>query len=81
MERFLEHQYAIKFCVKLGKTDKETHDAITETNNDNAMGRLGVFDWHKLFQEGRERVEDDDHSGAFQPAKPKHVTDEKLTEQ
>ncbi|XP_072143940.1 protein GVQW3-like [Dermacentor andersoni] len=28
-----------------------------------AMGRSGVFEWHKLFREGRERVEDDDSSG------------------
>ncbi|GFW81362.1 uncharacterized protein TNCV_377101 [Trichonephila clavipes] len=27
-----------------------------------AMGRSGVFEWHKLFQEGRERVKDDDRS-------------------
>ncbi|GFX71502.1 hypothetical protein TNCV_2694901 [Trichonephila clavipes] len=27
------------------------------------MGRWGVFEWHKLFREGSERVEDDDRSG------------------
>jgi len=27
------------------------------------MGRSCVFEWHKLFREGRERVEDDDRSG------------------
>ncbi|GFW74166.1 hypothetical protein TNCV_4177111 [Trichonephila clavipes] len=30
MERFLEQQYTIKFCVKLGKTGEETHDMIKE---------------------------------------------------
>uniref|UniRef100_A0A8C3CRQ0 Mos1 transposase HTH domain-containing protein n=1 Tax=Cairina moschata TaxID=8855 RepID=A0A8C3CRQ0_CAIMO len=63
VERLLEQQYAIKFCVKLGKMGKETHDMIKEAYGDAAMGRLGVFEWHKLFREGRERVEDDDRSG------------------
>jgi histone-lysine N-methyltransferase SETMAR len=63
MERLLEQRYAIKFCVKLGKTGKETHDMIKEAYGDAAMGRSGVFEWHKLFREGRERVEDDDRSG------------------
>ncbi|XP_068526633.1 protein GVQW3-like [Anas acuta] len=63
MERLLEQRYAIKFCVKLGKTGKETHDMIKKVYGDAAMGRSGVFEWHKLFREGRERVEDDDRSG------------------
>ncbi|XP_075526924.1 protein GVQW3-like [Dermacentor variabilis] len=36
---------------------------IKEANGDAAMGRSGVFEWHKLFREGRERVEDDDRCG------------------
>ncbi|XP_068528923.1 histone-lysine N-methyltransferase SETMAR-like [Anas acuta] len=36
---------------------------IKEAYGDAAMGRLGVFEWHKLFREGRERVEDDNRSG------------------
>ncbi|GFU23921.1 protein GVQW3 [Trichonephila clavipes] len=62
MKCFLEQRYAIKFCVKLGKTGKENHDMIKKTFGDAAMGRSGVFKWHKLFLEGRERVEDDDPS-------------------
>lgn len=63
MERLIEQRYAIKFCVKLGKSGKETHDMIKQAYGDAAMGRSSVFDWHKLFREGRERVEDDDRSG------------------
>ncbi|GFU22629.1 protein GVQW3 [Trichonephila clavipes] len=36
---------------------------IKEDYGDAAMGRSDVFEWHKLFRDGRERVEDDDHSG------------------
>ncbi|XP_068530940.1 protein GVQW3-like [Anas acuta] len=73
MEHLLEQRYAIKFSVKLGKTGKETHDMIKEAYGDAAMGRLGVFDWHKLFQEGRERVEDDDRSGRPLTSKTKET--------
>uniref|UniRef100_A0A8C3CU13 Mos1 transposase HTH domain-containing protein n=1 Tax=Cairina moschata TaxID=8855 RepID=A0A8C3CU13_CAIMO len=62
MERLLEQRDEIKFCVKLSKTGKETHNMIKEAYGDAAMGRSGVFGWHKLFREGRERVEDDDRS-------------------
>uniref|UniRef100_U3I6B1 Mos1 transposase HTH domain-containing protein n=1 Tax=Anas platyrhynchos platyrhynchos TaxID=8840 RepID=U3I6B1_ANAPP len=51
------------YLEQLGKTGKETHDMIKEAYGDAAMGRLGVFEWHKLFREGRERVEDNDCSG------------------
>ncbi|XP_071879535.1 protein GVQW3-like [Anas platyrhynchos] len=59
----MEQRHTIKFCVKLGKMGKETHNMIKEAYGDAAMGRLGVFEWRKLFREGRERVGDDDHSG------------------
>ncbi|GFW21556.1 protein GVQW3 [Trichonephila clavipes] len=63
MERFLEQRYTIKFCLKLGKTCKETHDMIKEAYDVATMGRSDVFGWHKLCREGKERVEDDDRSG------------------
>ncbi|XP_011858412.1 PREDICTED: putative uncharacterized protein FLJ37770 [Vollenhovia emeryi] len=63
MERLLEQRYAVKFCVKLGKSSKDTHDLIKAAYGDNAMSRSGVFEWHKLFREGREEVEDAQRSG------------------
>ncbi|KAJ8958578.1 hypothetical protein NQ318_016299 [Aromia moschata] len=48
---------------ELGKTGKETHAMTKEAYGDAAMRRSGVFEWHKLFREGRERAEDDDRSG------------------
>ncbi|GFY04776.1 uncharacterized protein TNCV_420301 [Trichonephila clavipes] len=35
---------------------------IKEAYGDAVMGISGVFEWHKLFQEDRKRVEDDDHT-------------------
>lgn len=63
MANLLEQRYAIKFCVKLGKTGKETHEMIKTAYGDNAIGRSSVFEWHKLFREGREEVEDAARSG------------------
>ncbi|GFX31792.1 protein GVQW3 [Trichonephila clavipes] len=56
----MEQRYAIKFCIKLVKMGKETHDMIKEAYGDAAMDRSGVFEWHKLFLEGRGEIEDDD---------------------
>lgn len=55
MERLLEQRYAIKCCVKFDKTGKEGNDMIKEAYGDGAMARSSVFEWHKLFREGRER--------------------------
>ena len=63
MNRLLEQRYAIKFCFKLSKTASETHEMIKRAYGDDAMGRSSVFEWHKLFREGREQVEDDQRSG------------------
>ncbi|GFU02435.1 protein GVQW3 [Trichonephila clavipes] len=63
MERFLEQRYAIKFCVKLAKTGKGTRYMIKEAYDDAAMSRSGIFEWQKLFREGRKRLEGKDHYG------------------
>ena len=62
MNCLLEQRYAMKFCFKLGKTGSETHEMIKSAYGDDAMGRPGVFEWHKLFLERREQVEDDQRS-------------------
>ncbi|GFW06693.1 transposable element Tc3 transposase [Trichonephila clavipes] len=49
MKCFLEQRYAIKFCVKLGKIGKLTHDNIYGYTT---MGTSGVFEWYKLFRVG-----------------------------
>ncbi|GFS54072.1 uncharacterized protein TNCV_3728921 [Trichonephila clavipes] len=71
MEHFLEQRYAIKFCIKLGKTGKDTNDMIEEAYGDAVMGRSGVFEWHMLFREDRERVEYD-RSGPARPTRMCH---------
>jgi hypothetical protein len=64
MERYnIEQRYAIKFCVKLGESAKETFDKIVKVFGDEAMSRAQVFRWHKEFKNGRESVGDEPRSG------------------
>jgi hypothetical protein len=43
MQRLLEQRYAIKFCVKLGKSATETFDKIKQAYPDVALARSGVL--------------------------------------
>ena len=38
MNRLLKQRYAIKFCLKLGKTVSETQEMIKSAYGDDAMG-------------------------------------------
>lgn len=60
MEKNLEQHYAIKFYIKLGKTATEM---IKDDYRNAAISRSTIFEWHKLFWEGRELVEDDQRVG------------------
>lgn len=54
----------LKFCINLGKMGKEAHDLIRNAYVDAAMGGSCVFERCKLFQEVRERVEDERSAGS-----------------
>ena len=58
MERTVEQRYAVKFCFKLEKSASETFELIRQAYGDDALSRTKVFEWHKMFKEGRELVED-----------------------
>ena len=59
MQRTLEQRYAIKFCVKLGKTGAETLEMLRQAYAKEALSSAQVFRWHKAFKNGRENVEDE----------------------
>lgn len=82
MERTVEQRYAVKFCFKLGKSASETLALIKQAYGDDALSRTRVFEWHKMFKEGRELVEDEHRVGRpttarteAQVAKVKEVLD------
>ena len=82
MERTVEQRYAVNFCFKLGKSASETFQLIKQAYGDDALSRTRVFEWHKMFKEGRELVENDHRVGRptndrtdAQVAKVKNVLD------
>ncbi|KAJ8935472.1 hypothetical protein NQ318_009597 [Aromia moschata] len=63
MHRSLEQRFAIKFCVKLGKTATETVSMIKTAYKEDALSDRQVSRWHKAFLDGREEVDDEDRAG------------------
>jgi hypothetical protein len=57
------HQYAIFLCAKLGDSATTTHGKLQQAFEDNATSRAQAFRWHKVFSEGRNLAEDEQHSG------------------
>ena len=56
-QKFEQH-YAIKFCVKLGKSTTVTYEKLQRAYGEHSLYRAQVFRWHKSFLEGQEQVED-----------------------
>ncbi|KAJ8962883.1 hypothetical protein NQ318_001292 [Aromia moschata] len=60
MEKTLEQGYAVKFCVQLNKTPKDTYDMLKDAFGDVCMSQKK---WHKSLRESREDVNDETRSG------------------
>ena len=71
MNNLKEQRFAVKFCVKLGKSTTETFAILNTAYGDVTMKRATCFRWHKRFKNGRLSVEDDEHSG-----RPSTLTDD-----
>ncbi|GFX82945.1 protein GVQW3 [Trichonephila clavipes] len=63
IQQSIEHRYAIKFCVRLGKSGASTLEMIQEAYRRESYSQAQVFRWHKMFKEGRESVEDEPRAG------------------
>ena len=63
MNNLKEQRFAVKFCVKLGKSTTEMFTMLNTAYSDVAMKRATCFRWHKRFKNGQLSVEDDEHSG------------------
>ena len=61
MSNTIQQRSSIKFCALNGISGAETFKMLQKAFGDNSMSRASVFDWHKLFREGRESVEDEPH--------------------
>ena len=62
-EDTLEERYTIKFSFKLGKNAREMYGMLQIAFRVSCMNRASVFEWHKIFKEGRESVRDDGRCG------------------
>ena len=58
-----KQRFAVKFCVKLGKSTTETFAKLNTAYSDVAMKRATCFRWHKCFKNSQLSVEDDERSG------------------
>jgi len=59
----LEQWINVKFCVKIGKSASEMLALLTVAYGEYAMKKWSVVEWHRLFKEGREDVQDNQRSG------------------
>ena len=51
-----QQRYAVKFCFKLRKSALETFELIKQAYGDDTLSPTRVFEWHKMFKEGRELI-------------------------
>ena len=58
----MEQRAVIKFNVKLGKCASETFRLMQQVYGIACLSRSNVFVWHKRFLEGRDSLEDDEHT-------------------
>jgi hypothetical protein len=59
----MEQRTAIQFRVKLKKTASETFEMLKSAYGEEYLSRTSVFEWHKMFKEGRESLQDDERKG------------------
>ena len=60
----MDHEQCInmKFCFKLQKSAKETHEMLKLVYGDAAVTMKMVYKWFKWFRNGCESVEDEERS-------------------
>jgi hypothetical protein len=59
----MEQQMNTKFCFKLDKTPIETHEILQTNCGDEVLSRSNVSKCFKLFQDGRDNLQEDPRSG------------------
>ena len=73
MSEIIQQKSSIKFCVQNPISGAETFRMLQKAFGDDCLSRASVFDWYKLFKEGREHVDDEPR-----PGQPLTSTDDQL---
>ena len=63
MEVKEEQRVTIQFCCKVDFSATKTVELIQKAYGDAALSRTTIFEWKKLFREGRESVKFGERSG------------------
>jgi histone-lysine N-methyltransferase SETMAR len=74
--KIMEQRVCINFCVKNGIKCSKTLEMLTVAYGESTLSKKNVYKWYKLFQEGRENVNDEPRSGRPSTSK----TDENVQE-
>jgi transposase len=53
----------MKFCFKLGKSARETHEMLVEVYGDADITRKTVYKWSERFHSGSESIDDEERPG------------------
>lgn len=59
----IEQRTVIKFLTKLGKTNAEMKDMLSQVYGEDTLSRSTLYEWSGRFREGREAVNDDAREG------------------
>ena len=71
MSEIIQQRSSIKFCVRNEISAAKTLEMLQKAFGVQALSKTRVYEWYKMFKEGRESVEDEARSG-----RPSTSTDE-----
>jgi hypothetical protein len=74
-----EQWESVKFCQKLGKSAGETFQMMKQAYSEEALGHIVVFKWYRPFAQGRDNLEDDEHTGRARTVRTELRTQEVAT--
>lgn len=74
-----EQRVNVKFMFKLGKSATECYESLQTVYGSDCLSRARVFEWFKMFREGREDCKDDERPGRPRTSKTDFNV-EKVTE-
>ena len=64
-----EQSLCIKFCVKLGRNGVETFEMLRTAFGEQCLSLACIFEWHKIFKEGQDSVDDNLRSSRLMTSK------------